>query len=216
MRFWYRLGYSTAEALFQGFFHYRVHHRERLELIANTGALLASNHVSMFDPPLIGITFDYEVYYLARKTLFGHPVTGFFYPRFNAIPVDQDRPEMGSLKKIIKLAKAGEKVVVFPEGERSEHGTLLPGQPGVGLMIAKSRVPVVPFRIFGAYEALPRGKKYPQRTHISVVVGEPIKFTDEELAAKDREGYRALAQRVMDEVAKLELPADGESAPALH
>jgi 1-acyl-sn-glycerol-3-phosphate acyltransferase len=208
MRFWYRLGYSTAEALFEGFFHYRVYHRERLRLVENTGALLASNHVSMFDPPLIGIAFDYEVYYLARKTLFNHPFTGFFYPRFNALPVDQERPEMGSLKRIIRLVKAGEKVVVFPEGQRSLDGTILPGEPGVGLMIAKSHVPVVPFRIFGAYEALPRGKKYPQKSHISVVVGEPVKFTEAELAAKNREGYRALAQRVMDEVARLEIPAE--------
>ncbi len=208
MRFWYRLGYSTAEALFHGFFHYRVYHRERLRLVENTGALLASNHVSMFDPPLIGIAFDYEVHYLARKTLFDHPVTGFFYPRFNALPIDQERPEMGSLKRIIRIVKAGEKVVVFPEGQRSPDGTILPGEPGVGLMIAKSRVPVVPFRIFGAYEALPRGKKYPRRSRISVVVGEPLKFTEEELATKSREGYRALAQRVMDEVARLEIPPE--------
>ena len=207
MRFWYRLGYSTAEALFHGFFHYRVFHRERLRLIENTGALLASNHVSMFDPPLIGIAFDYEVYYLARKTLFDHPFTGFFYPRFNALPIDQTRPEFGSLKRIIKLAREGEKVVVFPEGQRSIDGQIQAAEPGVGLMIARSHVPVVPFRIFGAHEALPRGKKFPRRARISVVVGEPVQFTPDELAAKDREGYRALAQRVMDAIARLELPA---------
>jgi len=207
MPFWYRIGHTIARILFHGFFRYRAYNREKLESVHGSGALIASNHVSMFDPPLVGIAFRYAIYYLARKTLFDNPVNAFFYPRFQAIPVDQERPEFGALKKIIKLAKSGEKVNIFPEGERSEDGRILPGQAGVGLVIAKSKVPVVPVRIFGAYEALPRGRTFPKLfTPITVVIGDPIVFSDEELNVKDKDAYRALSQRVMDAIAEIENP----------
>ncbi len=191
-------------------FRRKVVNREHLDSIPEgEGALLAANHVSFLDPPLVGTVGKYGVFYLARKTLFeSNRFMGFLYPRLNAIPVDQKRPEFGSLKKIIRLAQSGEKVVLFPEGERSRDGKMLPGQPGVGLVIAKAKVPVIPFRIYGAYEAFPRGAKFPKLfTKITVVVGEPIRFTDEELKVKDKDGYAALSQRVMDEIAKLDKDA---------
>ena len=66
---------------------------------------------------------------------------------------------MSALKTIIKLVKGGECAIVFPEGERTLDGKMGPAQPGLGLVIAKTLAPVVPMRIFGAYEAFPRGGK---------------------------------------------------------
>ena len=167
--------------------------------------LIASNHESFLDPPLVGIAYDEEVHYLARKTLF----RGFFkwlYTRWNAVPVDQDRPDMSSLKRIIKILRSGERVVVFPEGARTLDGELGPAGAGVGLIAAKSRAVVQPMRIFGARECLPRGSGRLKFHPITIVVGDPIDFTTEELAVKGRDGYQVISDRIMAEIAALRLP----------
>jgi 1-acyl-sn-glycerol-3-phosphate acyltransferase len=202
----YFIFYHLTRLIAYVFYGYRVINGNVLDNIPQgEGALIASNHVSFLDPPLVGAALDYGAYYLARKSLWSNPVASFIYDRLQALPVDQDKPEFGTLKKIIKLARNGEKVIIFPEGERTLTGEFGKGLPGVGLMIAKSGVPVVPVRLFGAYEALPRGKSLPRPSKITLVVGQPIIFTKEELAAKDRDAYAALSQRVMDEIAKLEI-----------
>jgi 1-acyl-sn-glycerol-3-phosphate acyltransferase len=199
----YWLGVTLFRAATSTLFGYRVIGKEKL--IQEGGVLIASNHESFLDPPLVGIAYDEEVHYLARKTLF----RGFFkwlYTRWNAVPVDQDRPDMSSLKRIIKILRSGERVVVFPEGARTLDGELGPAEAGVGLIAAKSRAVVQPMRIFGARECLPRGSGRLKFHPITIVVGDPIDFTPEELAAKGRDGYQVISDRIMAEIAALRLP----------
>jgi 1-acyl-sn-glycerol-3-phosphate acyltransferase len=118
---------------------------------------------------------------------------------------------MSALKTIIRLVRAGNGVMLFPEGTRSPDGNLQPGKPGVGLIIAKTRAPVQPMRIFGAHEACPKGSGSIRLTPITIVVGEPIFFTKEELDPKNYGGderalYQALSDRVMAAIASLQLP----------
>ena len=162
------------------------------KLVTEGPVLIASNHESFLDPPLVGIAYDKEVYYLARKTLF-RGFGAWLYPRLNSVPVDQDRPDMTSLKTIIKLLKQGEQVVVFPEGARTLDGELQEGQPGTGLIVAKSKAVVQPVRIFGARAALPRGSAKMNFCPITLVIGDPIIFSPEELKAKGREEYQKLS-----------------------
>ncbi|MGJ8697876.1 MAG: lysophospholipid acyltransferase family protein [Verrucomicrobiaceae bacterium] len=198
----YWIGVTIFRAASTAFFGYRVVGREKL--IQEGGVLVASNHESFLDPPLVGIAYESEVYYLARKTLF----KGFFnwlYTRWNAVPVDQERPDMTSLKRIIKILRSGERVVVFPEGARTLDGELGPAGAGVGLIVAKSKAKVQPIRIFGARDCLPRGSGKLRFARVTIVVGDPIEFSPEELAAKGRDGYQAVSDRIMAEIAKLEL-----------
>lgn len=173
--------------------------------------MIASNHVSFIDPPLVGIGFHQAIHYLARKTLFDHPFAKWFLPQINAIPVNQDKPELSILRKVIDLLKAGEKVVLFPEGERSWDGAMKEkGEPGIGMIVAKSKVPVLPVRLFGAEHALPRGSGKVRRHPVVLVVGEPIDFS--ELIAnkeiKPKERYQLIADQIMDEIRALKLPED--------
>lgn len=191
---------TLAKSFGTAFFDLRTVNHEKL--IQDRGVLIVANHESYVDPPFIGVSFQDSIYYLARKTLF-RSVGGWLYPKLNAVPVDQERPDMTSLKNIIKLLKAGERVLLFPEGERTLTGELGEAQAGVGLIISKAKVPVQPMRIVGAKEALPRGSGKMSRHPIKVVVGDPIEFTAEELAAKGREGYQQLADKVMAEIARL-------------
>ena len=187
---------------FIAFFSYRVVGREKL--ITDGPVILASNHESFLDPPLVGVVHDEEVYYLARKTLFTG-VGAWLYPRLNSIPVDQERPDMTSLKTVIKVLKQGEKIVIFPEGSRTLDGKIGKGEPGTGLIVAKTKAVVQPMRIFGAREALPRGSGKMKFCPITVVIGDPVSFTPEELNVKGREGYQKISDKIMAEIEKITL-----------
>ena len=174
-------------------------------MIQSGPVILAMNHQSYFDPPLGGNACDRAIYYLARRNLLDVPLLGRLLPKLNVLPVDQDGIDRRALKTVIQVVRAGHGALVFPEGSRSLDGQLQPGQPGIGLIIAKTRAPVVPLRIFGAHEALPRGQSRPRLHPITVVVGEPIHFSDADLAGGGKEVYGRLSQRVMDAIAGLRL-----------
>lgn len=200
---WYVLGYNLTRLLARVFFRFRVLHGERV--IQDGPVILAMNHESYFDPPLAGIACRRAIYYLARNTLLDIPVLGPILPKLNVIPVDQEGNDRSALKALIRALKANQGVLVFPEGSRTLDGKLQPGLPGVGLVIAKTLAPVVPMRIFGAHKALPRGGGKLRLCPITIVVGEPIRFTAEEVAGNGREVYSRLSQRVMDAIAQLHL-----------
>jgi 1-acyl-sn-glycerol-3-phosphate acyltransferase len=200
---WYVFGYNLTQLLARVFFRFRVLHPERV--IQEGPVILAMNHESYLDPPLAGIACRRAIYFLARKTLLEIPVLGPILPKLNVIPVDQEGNDRSALKALIRALKANHCVLVFPEGSRTVDGSLQPGLPGVGFVIAKTLAPVVPMRIFGAHQALPRGAKRLRLHPIRIVVGEPIRFTPEEVAGNGREVYPRLSQRVMDAIAQLRL-----------
>ncbi|MFL6569660.1 MAG: lysophospholipid acyltransferase family protein, partial [Chthoniobacterales bacterium] len=152
---WYYCVYWAARLVARLLFRFRMLHRERM--INEGPAILASNHQSYLDPPLVGNAANRPIFFLARKTLLDVPVIGRILPKLNVIPVDQEGSDRSALKAIIRVLKTGEAALVFPEGARTLDGDLQPALPGVGLVIAKTLAPVVPMRIFGAHEALPRG-----------------------------------------------------------
>ena len=202
MNIYYWFGYNVSRILAKIFFRFRILHRERM--IQSGPVIMASNHQSYFDPPLVGNASDRAIYILARRSLLNVPILGWFLPKLNVIPVDQDGVDRSALKGIIRVLKRGECALVFPEGARTLDGKLQPAQPGVGLIIARTLAPVVPVRIFGAHEALPRGGGFHFHP-ITVVVGEPIYFSEADLQPRDKNLYARLSQRVMDAIAALQL-----------
>lgn len=203
----YRISYNLSRVIAKTLFSFKVINRERI--IEEGGAILAMNHQSYLDPPLAGIACKREIYYLARKTLLDWPILGPLFPKLNVIPVNQERADMSALKAVVRLVRAGQCTVIFPEGARTLDGNLQPAQPGLGLVIAKTLAPVVPMRIFGAYDALPRGSSKLRLRPITIVIGEPMRFTEADLDGGGRDLYQSLSQRVMDRIAALELPRNG-------
>lgn len=204
MTYTYRFFYTLAKLILRGFYNYRVI-GDPDQLKGQAGVLIVSNHESFFDPPVVGVAFDQELHYLARKSLFNAPVLGSLYRLLNSIPVDQDRPDMTSLKIVIRELKAGERVLVFPEGSRTLDGEMLPGEPGVGLIVAKAGVPVLPVRIFGARKALPRGGSFPQPSDITLVIGKLWHYDPAAYGgAEGKDLYRRISQDLMAQVAELQ------------
>ena len=203
MNVYYWLGYNLSRLVGHIFFRLRIIHRERM--IQTGPVILAMNHQSYLDPPLAGIACDRAIYFLARRTLMDLTLFRWLLPKLNVIPVNQEGIDRSALKALIRVLKSGNAALVFPEGARTLDGSLQPAQPGVGLVIAKTLAPVVPMRIFGAHEALPRGGGGLHLVPITVVVGEPIFFTEADLQSSGKDLYGRLSQRVMDAIAALHL-----------
>ena len=200
----YNIFYNLAKLLARMIFSMRIIHPERM--VESGPLLIAVNHSSFFDPPLAGICSRRGVYYLARKTLLKWPFFGPLFPAMNVIPVERDGNDMSALREVIKKVKDGNAVLLFPEGTRSIDGNLQPTRAGIGLVIAKTGAPVLPMRIFGAYEAFPKNARRFQLSQITVVIGEPIHFTEQEISNTSRETYQLLSNRVMDAIGALKLP----------
>jgi len=204
----YWIGYFIAWLSFRLLFRLRVVGREKIRAAHRSGGvLIACNHASYFDPPAVGVAYRKRVAFLARKTLFKKGFIGWVLPRLNAMPIDQGRPDFTSLKRIIKELRAGKPVLIFPEGSRTRTGDLGVAEAGVGLVIAKAGVPVLPMRIFGAFDAFPRDAKRPKwGTRITLCVGDLIEFSEQDLAVKGREEYQKIADEVMRRIGTIEAP----------
>jgi 1-acyl-sn-glycerol-3-phosphate acyltransferase len=203
MNFYYWLGYHLSRLVGRLFFRFRVIHQERM--LQSGSVILAMNHQSYLDPPLAGTTCDRAIYFLARRTLLDVPLLGRLLPKLNVIPVNQERVDRSALKALIRVLKDGNAALIFPEGSRTIDGSLQPAEPGLGLIIAKTLAPVVPMRIFGAHEALPRSSGGLHLVPITIVIGEPIFFTAADLNPAGKDLYMRLSQRVMDAIAALRL-----------
>jgi cytidylate kinase len=197
----YWFGWMTFRAIARSLFGVRIIGAENL--VTRGPVLVAANHQSYLDPPLISTLYDSEMFYLARKTLFTR-ITRWLYSQWNAMPIDQDHPDMASLKSIIRKLKNGHRVLVFPEGARSHDGELGEPAPGIGLIAVKSGAVIQPIRISGAREALPRGSSRVRFTRITVAIGTPIRLTSTELkSSHGKEDYNRITQRIMAAIAAL-------------
>jgi len=196
MNFYYWLGYHLSRLLARLFFGFQIVHRER---VIQTGpVILATNHQSFLDPRAI--------FFLAKKSLMDVPILSWLLPKLNVIPVTVEGKDRSALKALIRILKAGECALVFPEGTRTPDGTLQPAEPGLGLLIAKTGAPVVPMRIFGAHEVWPIHGKLRLSGKITIVVGEPIHFSEADFVEGGKDLYVRVSQRVMDAIGALQLP----------
>lgn len=172
--FIYTLFHDISAAVFSTFFDAECF---GLENVPKEGPfILACNHTSFLDPFVAACFFRRPIYFFARKTLFKNALANWLLRRMNAIPVDRDEGrDPSALKKVLKLLKTGEGVLVFVEGTRSIDGTLQEAKRGVGLMACRTGVPVIPLRIFGTYEAWGRNRRFPSiGSPITLVYGQPI------------------------------------------
>ena len=175
---------------------------EGRENVPHGGCLIVSNHASYLDPTTVGWAVAREIFFLGRKTLFKPPVMNWLLPICNVIPLDRDSGESSGLRKIIRMLRGGDAVLLFPEGTRTPDGTIQPAEPGAGLVALKSGVPVLPARIFGSFECLSRHQKRLRFGSLRVVIGKP-NLPPVPGRGQERETYGPVAQEMMNRIAEL-------------
>jgi 1-acyl-sn-glycerol-3-phosphate acyltransferase len=170
------LCYTVFRYLFRlaGLLLFKYHCIGRHYLPKSGGAIICANHQSHLDPPLVGMAPSRHCIYLARKTLFKNPVFGFVISMLDAIPLNRDGMGIEGIKATLRKLKAGEAVVMFPEGTRTKTGKLQNLKTGFITLARRSKVPLIPCGFVGAYDCLPRGGKLPCLERIRCVYGPPI------------------------------------------
>ena len=166
------------------------------------GVLLVSNHVSFLDPVIIGSAANREIHFMARSNAFDIPALGKLISIYNAYPVNRGAPDLGALRKTISLLKAGNVVLMFPEGTRSVDGTLGKARDGACFIAHRAGVPTIPVYHSGAERMLPRNSKRLRRAKLTVAFGEPLELSAPESETK-REMYQLMGNQMMEAIADL-------------
>ena len=199
--------------IYTGLYHRRqVFNEERIPRTG--GVILASNHLSYIDPPLVGCSTRRVIHYLARASAFKGAIGGAILRSWNSIPVDRDGGSTKGLRTILERLREGRAIMMFPEGTRSPDGTQQTSRPGIGLMIAKSDAPVIPVRVFGTYEAYGRHHAIPRPRRVQVKFGEALRFKELRVEASEcnpdrrREVYDEITAKLMATIALLESSRD--------
>jgi 1-acyl-sn-glycerol-3-phosphate acyltransferase len=213
----YRVGWICFRTVFRVYFRWRVFNPER---VPESGpAILASNHESFLDPPLVGAALERGINFLARENLFGIPVLGAILRSWNVVPVDREGGGAKGLKAILDRLLAGGAIILFPEGTRTRDGKLQSARAGIGLTVIKSIAPVVPVRVFGTYHAYGRHLRVPRPYRVAVKFGRPMLFqslrTEAKVCPKERlkQIYQRVADELMAEIARLGPYEDKERFP---
>ncbi|MEW6619150.1 MAG: (d)CMP kinase [bacterium] len=201
----YLMIYLIERILFRILFNFKVTGQENIPLTG--GVLIAANHQSYADPPVIGAALPREAYFMAKQELFNYTYLRWLISKLNSFPVNQTTVTAQTFKKTISLLEQGYGVVIFPEGQRSFDGKLQSAKPGIGLILCKAiekcpQVKLIPAKILGTDKVLPRGSNKINFCNIEVRFGKPIdinQFTH--LSSKEK--YQAIADTIMEKIDNL-------------
>lgn len=179
-----------------------------LENVPHAGPfLVASNHASHLDPPLVGCHIPRQMAFFARKTLWSGKLATWWLDGVGAIPVDRDGgSDVSAIKNVLRTLQGGKALTLFPEGTRSPDGTLQPAKSGVGMIACRTRVPVVPARIFNSHVAFGKGGGFRPGTRVSIVYGKPLQPADYDDPKAGKERYQLASEKIMAAIARLREP----------
>lgn len=174
MKLFYQIFHTSTKGFFHLFYRHRVYGKKH---IPQGACIIAPNHASFFDPPLIAISCDEEVNFLARGSLFNNALLKKIISNLNSYPVSGSSQDLTSIKLIIQLLQANKKVVIFPEGKRTTDGHIQPIKPGIGMLMARTECSIVPVYIHGTYDIWPKSRKFPKLWgKTACVFGSPISW----------------------------------------
>ena len=186
---------SIALFLFRIFLRLEIEGRENIP--KDGPMLLACNHISLLDPPVVGASCTRPVHWMAKEELFV-PVLGTIYRWLGAFPVKRGTADRAAIKFGIDILKNNEVLAIFPEGTRSKTGALGKAAPGALMMAGKARATIVPACIIGS-DIKRQGKLWPK---VKVKFGKPIEFPADVFVDKDL--LNALTEQMMQSIAALQ------------
>lgn len=194
----YYSGWLITRLLSRIIFNIKVIGQENIP--PNGGFIMASNHVSYYDPPLVGSWSTRQMAFLAKKELFSNSFFRSMLRRMNAMPVSRAAVDREALRQSVATIRSGLGLVFFPEGTRSKTDEFLQPRAGVGMVARKAACPIVPAYLHG-----PNKLKdcFWRRERMAVLYGEPIPADWVSSCGADKEGYLKIAATIMARISEL-------------
>ncbi len=155
--------------------------------------ILAANHASYLDPPIVGMVFPQKLRFVAWEGLFRVPIMGPLIRALGAVPVSPENKNSsaGLLRQVMSFIEDDHSVLIFPEGQRTLDGKLQPLEGGTALVALKTGTPIVPIWLEGTWEAYPPHYVIPRPHKITITFGDPI-YPDrlpEEMPEKEKRRF---------------------------
>ncbi len=198
MKLVYYTGWTFFRSITKLLFRIKISGKENFPKTG--GFILASNHQSYLDPPVVGSWAPRLVYFMTKAELFENKFLGWYLTNTNARPVKRGQMDRQAIKTTLDIIAEGHGITIFPEGTRSTTDQFLAPKAGIGMIAAKANCPIIPAYVngFNRLKDCFFGK-----TRLSITYGEmiPAEWVMEQ--AKGKEGYNAIAQRVMLEIRKI-------------
>jgi 1-acyl-sn-glycerol-3-phosphate acyltransferase len=167
------------------------------------GFIVAANHASYLDIPLLGCGMRRRAWYLGRSDLFPVPGMKAICQWLGWIPLRIGRLDRDAFSKAVALIKEGKVVVIFPEGRRSLDGRLQSPKSGIGMIVAQTGCPVVPAYVKGTFDVLPSGAMWPHFHPVTVFYGEALTFPWDGDGRDAKQYYQEVSHTVMERIASL-------------
>ncbi|MCX7927101.1 MAG: 1-acyl-sn-glycerol-3-phosphate acyltransferase [Candidatus Omnitrophica bacterium] len=168
----YKLGKIFFWVILKIFFKFKVRGVENIP--KEGGFILAVNHASFLDPIVIGVASPRELLFLAKEQLFVNPFFAWLIRQVHAVPLKRNKMDITAIKKAISWVSRGGALLIFPEGKRTEDGSVGKLQEGIGFLAQRLKVPVIPAYLSGTYKALPKGHWRIRLVPLSVTFGKQI------------------------------------------
>jgi cytidylate kinase len=198
----YWFGSRFVKVFSRTFLKFRI---EGLDHVPRTGPLIAAcNHISFWDPPLVGSNWPRVLHFVAKAELFENKLFGAMLRGYNSIPIQRGARARAGLFGAEEALNEGGAVLIFPEGTRNKSGALMPPRAGIGRLAVVTRSPVLPVRISGSNQIR---RSMRRKQLVRIVIGTPI--APPMHADPDRTEVNAFAVRVMEAIAAL--PGDAET-----
>jgi len=176
--------------------------------------IIAPNHVSLFDPPLVGVASPRLVTTMGKaelfeKKTFGLKILGFIIQHMGTFPVHRGKPDRRALRRAAQVLQDGGGLVIFPEGTRTPDGNLGPPELGIALIAHASKAPIVPMYLKGTDRAFSKIHPGFRLIKPEAWFGQPLRFDEEYCRRGDRQTLQAISNRIMEEIARLRDMAEG-------
>lgn len=203
-RLWYQVWKWVLMAICKVAFRLRFEGREHEP--RSGPFLVAANHASVLDPPIVGMGLRHQSAYMAKDDLFSVPVLGPWLRSIGSFPVRRGTPDRGAIRRSFDVLEQGGVLVIFPEGTRSPDGRLRDPEPGAAMIALRTGVPVLPAAVINSYRILPKGAKWPRFQRVLVRYGPPM-VPPKVDGRLDHATMELWGQRIMAEIERL-LPED--------
>ena len=186
---------------FKLFLRAKVYGKENIP--AKGAFIFAANHTSYLDPFLLTVSTKRPLYFITRDKVLSKTIFGWIMRHANTIPVKRRGGDLSAIRESLRVLAKGNVLGIFPEGTRSKDRTLKRAKSGVGMIVYKAKVPVVPAYIEGTFDALPRGTKTFKRLPVRINIGKAVYFTKEYTGEQGKEVYKKISDEIMFQISEL-------------